>query len=228
MARLNVNPTRMEMSRLKGRLITARRGHKLLKDKRDELMRQFLVTVQDSKKLRAKVEASLLKANKSFALASSVLDRDVLEEAMIYPKMELDFGVSEVNTMSVILPVYNCELGDTASPEIFPYAFADTPGELDEAVISIGKVLPDMIKLAQAEKSIQLMAGEIEKTRRRVNALEYVMIPQLEETIKFIQMKLDENERDSQTRVIKVKDMILAEAIEKRRLFEDMALDEYD
>jgi V/A-type H+-transporting ATPase subunit D len=227
MARLNVNPTRMELTRLKRSLVTARRGHKLLKDKRDELMRQFLLLVQDNKALRRRVEKALVRANKSFAVASATMDQNVLDEALLYPKKQLDLNMTLKNVMSVNVPVYSCEVSDTSDAEVFPYSFAQTPGELDEAIMAIAKVLPELVKLAQTEKNIQLMAGEIEKTRRRVNALEYVMIPQYEETIRFIQMKLDENERDGQTRQIKVKDMIIADALEQRRLFEEKALNEF-
>ncbi len=227
MARLNVNPTRMELTRLKRSLVTARRGHKLLKDKRDELMRQFLLLVQDNKALRRRVEKALVRANKSFAVASATMDQNVLDEALLYPKKQLDLNMTLKNVMSVNVPVYSCEVSDASDAEVFPYSFAQTPGELDEAIMAIAKVLPELVKLAQTEKNIQLMAGEIEKTRRRVNALEYVMIPQYEETIRFIQMKLDENERDGQTRQIKVKDMIIADALEQRRLFEEKALNEF-
>ncbi len=227
MARMNVSPTRMELSRLKGRLKTARRGHKLLKDKRDELMRQFLERVQHNKELRRQVEEALQRANRSFAAASATMDQDMLDEALLYPKKQLALNVSYRNIMSVNVPVYKCEISETSDAEVFPYGFAQTPGELDDAIMAIARVLPQLIQLAQSEKNVQLLAGEIEKTRRRVNALEYVMIPQLEETIKYITMKLDENERDSQTRVLKVKDMILAQAIESRKAFSEKAMDQF-
>ena len=212
MSRMNVNPTRMELSRLKARLITAQRGHKLLKDKRDELMKQFLDLVQNNRELRLRVEKALVRANQSFAAASAAIDQDTLEEALMYPRKQLALDLELKNIMSVNVPVYKCQLENTDSSEAFPYGFAATPGELDEVILAISSILPDLVQLAQTEKSVQLLAGEIEKTRRRVNALEYVMIPQLQETIRYITMKLDENERGNLTRLMKVKDMMLQEA----------------
>ncbi len=212
MARMNVSPTRMELSRLKGRLKTARRGHKLLKDKRDELMRQFLEMVQHNKELRRQVEEALQRANRSFAAASATMDQDMLDEALLYPKKQLALNVSYRNIMSVNVPVYKCEISETSDAEVFPYGFAQTPGELDDAIMAIARVLPQLIQLAQSEKNVQLLAGEIEKTRRRVNALEYVMIPEMEENIRYISMKLAENENATKVRLMKVKDMVLQQA----------------
>ena len=223
MARLNVNPTRMELTRLKGRLKTARRGHKLLKDKRDELMKQFLEMIQQNRALRIHVETALERANKPFATASAAMDQDMLDEALLYPKKRLNLDVAFKNIMSVDVPVYTADLDIINYADIFPYGFAQTPGELDDALLAIAEVLPDMIQLARVEKTIQLLADEIEKTRRRVNALEYVMIPQYEETIRYITMKLDENERGNQTRLMKVKDMMLEEELEKRRKRKELA-----
>lgn len=217
MARLNVNPTRMELTRLKGRLKTAKRGHKLLKDKRDELMKQFLEMIQHNRALRKQVEDALIRANKSFATASAAMDQDMLDEALLYPKQKLNLDMKFKNIMSVDVPIYDAGLDDIQINDVFPYGFAETPGELDDSLLAISEVLPQMIQLAQVEKNVQLLADEIEKTRRRVNALEYVMIPQYEETIRYITMKLDENERGNQTRLMKVKDMMLEEAQEKRK-----------
>jgi V/A-type H+-transporting ATPase subunit D len=211
MARLNVNPTRMELSRLKARLATARRGHKLLKDKRDELMKQFLDIVRENKRLRIRVEESLMRAHESFTFASAVMSPEMLEQALIYPKQSVSLDMSFKNIMSVNTPVYDIKMSSESSGDIFPYGFAQTSGKLDDALTELSRVFGDMLMLAQIEKTVQLLAGEIEKTRRRVGALEYVMIPQLEETIKFISMKLDENERSNLTRLMKVKDMMLEE-----------------
>mgnify|MGYP001002771529 CR=1 FL=1 len=217
MARLNVNPTRMELTRLKKRLVTARRGHKLLKDKRDELMRQFLEIVRQNLVLREKVEESLLKAHKSFTVASAVMSPEMLEEALMYPKQSVSLELSLKNIMSVNVPVYDFQTKSSDPSEIFPYGFATTSGELDDAVLYLSETFQAMLELAQMEKTAQMLAQEIEKTRRRVNALEYVMIPQLEETIKYILMKLDENERGNTTRLMKVKDMMLEQAREEAR-----------
>jgi V/A-type H+-transporting ATPase subunit D len=217
MARLNVNPTRMELTRLKRSLVTARRGHKLLKDKRDELMRQFLLLVQDNKALRRRVEKALVRANKSFAVASATMDQNVLDEALLYPKKQLDLNMTLKNVMSVNVPVYDFQTKTKSDADIYPYGFANTSGELDAAVDALGRVFRKMLKLAQIEKAAQLMAEEIEKTRRRVNALEYVKIPEMQESIKYITMKLEENERANTIRLMKVKDMVLKDAIEERR-----------
>ena len=193
MARLNVNPTRMELKRLKTRLTTARRGHKLLKDKRDELMKQFLDIVRENRDLRARVEQSLL-----------------------FPKQSVALDMTFHNIMSVEVPEYTFQMKNDDPAEIFPYSFAMTSGELDDAVQGLSDVMADLLRLAQMEKSAQLLAQEIEKTRRRVNALEYVMIPQLDETIRYITMKLDENERGNLTRLMKVKDMMIAEQLREK------------
>lgn len=212
MARLNVNPTRMELTRLKRRLVTARRGHKLLKDKRDELMKQFLSIVHQNHDLRQSVEAALMQAHKSFAVASAVMSPEFLEEALLYPKQSVSLSLKYRNIMSVNVPLYDFKTLSEDASEIFPYGLATTSGELDDAVITLSNILEEMLLLAQLEKTAQMLAQEIEKTRRRVNALEYVMIPQLQETIKYIVMKLDENERGNLSRLMKVKDMMLEQA----------------
>ena len=218
MERLNVNPTRMEQTRLKRRLVTARRGHKLLKDKRDELMRQFLEIVRRNLQLRKKVEKALEKAHSSFTIASAVMSPEMLEEALMYPKQSVSLELSTKNIMSVNVPVYRFKMKSDNPAEIFPYGFATTSGELDDAVLSLSQTLNDLLELAQSEKAAQMLALEIEKTRRRVNALEYVMIPQLSVTIKYIHMKLGENERGNTTRLMKVKDMMLEEQRQKSLL----------
>ncbi|WP_066873604.1 V-type ATP synthase subunit D [Clostridium mediterraneense] len=207
--RLNVNPTRMELSKLKKRLSTATRGHKLLKDKQDELVRQFIDLVKFNNKLRKEVEEELGSSLKDFVMARAGMSSEFLEEAISYPKDNIKVEVGRKNIMSVNVPMmdFKRELeGDEGS--IYPYGFANTSAELDDAIGKLYSILPRLLELAEVEKSCQLMADEIEKTRRRVNALEYMTIPQLKETIRFIRMKLDENERSALTRLMKVKTMI--------------------
>ena len=215
MASKTINPTRMELSRLKSRRTTAVRGHKLLKDKRDELMRQFLEVVHRNKELRAKVESGLMEAHGAFTVAASVMSQEMLEQALSYPKQSVALDMSFQNIMSVEVPKYTFRTQNDDPSEIFPYGFAQTSGELDDALEALSAVFQDMLELAQVEKTMQLLASEIEKTRRRVNALEYVMIPEMETNIKYISMKLDENERSSTSRLMKVKDMMLEEQRQK-------------
>ena len=217
MASTVVNPTRMELTRLKGKLKTAQRGHKLLKDKRDELMKQFLDTVRELRALRTQVEAELMRVHSSFTVASALMSAQAMEQALMYPKQSVELTMSFQNIMSVNVPVYHYQTRTDDTGDIFPYGFAATSGELDGAVSALGEVFQNMLKLAQTEKAAQLMAEEIEKTRRRVNALEYVVIPNTQENIRYITMKLDENDRSTTTRLMKVKDMLLAEAQEERR-----------
>lgn len=212
MAKAQVNPTRMELTKLKKKLTTAIRGHKLLKDKRDELMRQFLDLVRENKTLREKVEQGILAANKNFVLARSSMQDEVLNVALMAPRQEVYLEASTKNVMSVEIPQFTYHTKTPDINDIYPYGFAFTSSDLDDAVKSLQDILPDMLRLAEIEKSCQLMAAEIEKTRRRVNALEHVMIPEMREKIKFIVMKLDENERSTQIRLMKVKDMMLAQA----------------
>ncbi|MBN2914459.1 MAG: V-type ATP synthase subunit D [Ruminococcaceae bacterium] len=215
MARLNVNPTRMELTNLKRKLTTARRGHKLLKDKQDELMRRFLDLVRENKELRRKVEEGIEESNRHMTLARSVMSDSSLDVALMMPSQKMSLDVSEKNVMSVMLPVFDTKLKTADENDIYSYGFAFTSSDLDAAVKSLSDIMPYMLRLAEVEKSCQLMSAEIEKTRRRVNALEHVMIPQYEETIKYISMKLDENERSSTIRLMKVKNMMLEEARRK-------------
>jgi len=212
MAGKTINPTRMELTRLKGRLKTAVRGHKLLKDKRDEMMKQFLDIVRRNRTLRKKVEEGLQKANAAITVASAVMGPEILEQALLYPKAGVELDVSYRNIMSVNVPAYDFRTTGGDGTEIYPYGFAQTSGELDAALESLNSVFRDMLELAEVEKSMQLLAQEIEKTRRRVNALEYVMIPETQRNIRYISMKLDENERGNTTRLMKVKDMVLQDA----------------
>ena len=217
MANTVVNPTRMELTRLKGKLKTAQRGHKLLKDKRDELMKQFLDTVRELRALRSQVERDLMRVHGSFTVASALMSAQAMEQALMYPKQSVELTMTFQNIMSVNVPVYHYQTRTEDTGDIFPYGFAATSGELDGAVAALGEVFQNMLKLAETEKAAQLMAEEIEKTRRRVNALEYVVIPNTQESIRYITMKLDENDRATTTRLMKVKDMLLAEAQEERR-----------
>ena len=212
MAILNVNPTRMELTNLKRKLVTARRGHKLLKDKRDELMRRFLDLVRENKKLRIEVEDGIKQANAAMSVARCVMSDKALDVALMLPTQEMSLDVGEKNVMSVMIPVFDVRFKTADENDIYSYGFAETSGDLDTAVKALSDIMPKMIRLAEIEKSCRLMADEIEKTRRRVNALEHVMIPQYEETIKYISMKLDENERSNTTRLMKVKDMMLEQA----------------
>ena len=207
----------MVLNQLKGRLKTARRGHKLLKDKRDELMRQFMDVVKLNKQLRLKVEEGLTAAFSSLQVASAIMSPEMLEQALMYPRQSVELGMEFKNIMSVNVPRYSFHTKNNDPSEIYPYGFAQTSGELDDAMTALSGVFEDMLELAQVEKTMQLLAQEIEKTRRRVNALEYVMIPDLQKNIKYISMKLEENDRATKVRLMKVKDMVLKDAHE----FED-------
>ena len=237
-----INPTRMELTRLKGRLKTAQRGHKLLKDKRDELMKQFMDVVRENRALRKRVEEGLMRAHASFTVASALMSPEMLEQSLLYPKQSVELEMTFQNVMSVDVPRYQFKTRSqdpvmsvdvpryqfktrSQDPgEVYPYGFAQTSGELDDAVDALSQVFVDMLKLAEIEKTSQLLAQEIEKTRRRVNALEYVKIPEMEENIKYITMKLDENERANTIRLMKVKELVLKEAIQDRRAEDQRAL----
>jgi len=221
MAELNVNPTRMELTRIKKSLAVATKGHRLLKDKRDELMRQFLGIMREAKELREKVEKNLSDANRSLAVAGSVLQREVINSALLMPKQEVMLDVKKRNIMSVDVPVFETKMRSSAESDIFSYGYAFTGGDLDFAIMSLSEVLSEMMRLAELEKSAEMLAGEIERTRRRVNALEYVMIPNYQATIKRITMKLDEAERSNTVRLMKVKDMMIEENIKSKHKKEE-------
>ena len=212
MANTAITPTRMVLNQLKGRLKTARRGHKLLKDKRDELMRQFMDVVRRNKELRTKVEEGLTAAFASQQVASAVMSPEMMEQALLYPRQSVELDMTFKNIMSVNVPRYKFLTKNNDPTEIYPYGFAQTSGELDDALEKLAQVFQDMLELAEVEKTMQLLAEEIEKTRRRVNALEYVMIPELEGNIKYISMKLEENENATKVRLLKVKEMVLQDA----------------
>lgn len=217
MAILSVNPTRMELTKLKKKLAVATRGHKLLKDKRDELMRQFLDIVRENKVLREKVEKAIAEANESLILAQSVMSRETLQTALLMPKQSIELEMSEKNIMSVDVPVFHAKMKTDNPHDVFAYGYAFTNGDLDKGVLTLAEILPDMLRLAEQENAAQLLAAEIEKTRRRVNALEHVMIPDTQDTIRYIVMKLDENDRANTTRLMKVKDMMIKETIVNRQ-----------
>ncbi len=204
-----MNPTRMELSKLKKKLQSAKRGHKLLKDKRDELMRQFMILIKENKQLRTEVENAISDANKYMIIAGSVMQKEILETALMLPKQEVQIDIEQKNIMSVYVPKFRTSYKSDNKSDIYSYGMAFTSVELDGAVNALNEVFPKMIRLAEIEKTCQLMADEIEKTRRRVNALEHIMIPNYEETIKYITMKLSENERNTTTSLMKVKDMVL-------------------
>jgi H(+)-transporting ATP synthase, vacuolar type, subunit D len=227
MEKLNVNPTRMMLTSLKKRLKTATRGHKLMKDKRDELMKEFLELARENGRLREEVERKLADVYKNFTVASSIMSQEVMEESLMFPKQGVILDVGSKNIMSVDVPVFGFKTTAEDPTNIYPYGFARTSGELDNAISQLSDLFPQLLELAAKEKETALLAAELEKTRRRVNALEYVMIPQLEMTIKYITMKLDENERGNQTRLMKVKDMMLEEAIEKKRIKDEEAIARY-
>lgn len=213
MAVTQITPTRMELTRLKKKLVTAVRGHKLLKDKRDELMRQFLDLAKENMELRKAVEEGIRKANANFVTAKASMPEEALHTALMAPKQEVYLEAERKNVMSVEIPVFEYRTRTADPNDIYSYGFAFTSGDLDDAVRSLADVLPQMLELAEKEKACQLLAAEIEKTRRIVNALEHVMIPETRESIRYITMKLDENERSSQIRLLKVKDMMLKEIL---------------
>lgn len=215
MARMNVNPTRMELTSLKRRLNTAVRGHKLLKDKRDELMKQFLDILREAKALREEVDIQLGEYYKMMVTAKATMSEEELNSALIAPKLSAYLTLESENIMSVNVPKFEFHT-EHRGDSILPYGFLDTNGELDAAITTLSEIFKNMLTLAEKEKACELLAEETEKTRRRVNSLEYVMIPNLKETIKFIQMKLDENERGNTTRLMKVKDMMIAEQFKEK------------
>ena len=212
MSAKHVNPTRMELTRQKRKLVTAMRGHKLLKDKRDELMRQFLYLVRENKALRERVEAGIHRAHQGFLLARAGMSDEEIRLALLAPKQEIFLQAETKNFMNVAVPSFHMTTRTSDPNDIYAYGLAFTSADLDQAVGALAEILPDLLRLAEIEKACQQMAAEIEKTRRRVNALEHVVIPETQQNIRFIKMKLDENERSAQTRLMKVKDQMLENA----------------
>jgi V/A-type H+-transporting ATPase subunit D len=239
MAKRRANPNRMELLKLKGQLKTARRGHKLLKDKRDELMRQFLVLVRETADLRIKVEELLEMANQEMVLAKATMQSEVVESALLTGLPPLQLEVSEINTMGVVSPVFILPLvnNDKSGEQVeatssvalgsssLPYGMTSVSGELDQAIDALREVFPLMLELAEKENQARLMAAEIERTRRRVNSLEYVLIPELIELISSITMKMEENERANLTRLMKVKDMIIEAKIKSGKKYQTQTSD---
>lgn len=222
MAEIRVNPTRMELKKLQVRYQTARRGHKLLKDKRDELMRRFLDVVRRDKELRAHMEEALARAYGSFSIASAVSHPSMIKEALLLPKKNSEVLVDYRNQMSVTVPDFSMRETSSGDSDSYNYGLAFTSGELDSALAELGAIREDLLSMAQMEKEAQLLAEEIERTRRRVNALEHIMMPRYLAAIRSIKMKLDENERGNITRLMKVKDMMIAANIkEKHQFFPD-------
>ena len=204
---LQVNPTRMELTTMKRRLVTARRGHKLLKDKRDEMVRQFMLRIRENHALRRQVEHELGQAFGAFALAGALMEPGSLRQALMYPARQARIAISTQNILSVKVPKITVD-EESLQSSVIPYGLVETSSQLDQAIAAMAQALPQLIRLAEVEKTCSMLADEIQKTRRRVNALEHVMIPQFEDTIRYISMKLDENERGSLTRLMKVKEMI--------------------
>ena len=214
MAVLNVSPTRMELTKVKNRLVVAVRGHKLLKDKRDELMRQFLELIRETKELRRQVEEKMMEVNRGFALASAVMQREALVSALMMPKQNVTLEIASKNIMGVDVPVFGVRQKVEEKGDVLSYGFAFTSGDLDNSILSLSDTLPALLELAQQEKTVQMLASEIEKTRRRVNALEYTVIPNYQDTVRYITMKLDENERGNLTRLMKIKDLMVKKQME--------------
>ncbi len=209
MAAIQVKPTRMELSNLKKRKKVAVRGHKMMKDKRDELVRRFIGYARRNRELREEVERMLMLSMKNFVLARATMSNDEVDEALMYPARAIAVEAGRQNVLSIAVPKITMKHGEGGFT--YPYGFATTSADLDGAVQQLAEVLPLLIELAEVEKTCGRLADEIEKTRRRVNALEYVMIPQFTDAIRRIQMKLDENERGNLTRLMKTKDMLQAQ-----------------
>lgn len=205
MAQIQVKPTRMELSNLKKRRKVAIRGHKMMKDKRDELVRRFIEYARRNKKLREEVERKLSLAMQQFVLARALMSGAEIEEALMVPARAASVELTKQNVLSIAVPKFAMQ-----APEgfVYPYGYATTAAELDAAVRQLAEALPLLIELAEVEKACGRLANEIEKTRRRVNALEYVMIPRFSEAIRAIQMKLEENERGNLVRLMKTKEML--------------------
>ena len=207
MALTRVNPTRMELFRLKKQLAIARRGHKLLKDKQDEMVRQFMMIIRETREIRIEVEEQLKKIISRYAKAKLKARRETILEALMVPAKALKIASGSKTVMNIKLPTVS--FADERKIDL-TYGFAFTPGDLDKAVLALSELLPRLIKLAELEKQSDMLAKEIEKTRRRVNAIEFVMIPEMTETIKYITMKLEDNERSNIIRLMKSKEIIMA------------------
>lgn len=225
MARLKVTPTRMNLNTLKKRLSTSKRGYKLLKDKQDELMRQFMILIRENKTLREEVEKELSDSFSDFLIASAFMSPEAMEAAVSFPTQKVGVDIDVKNIMSVRIPQMEFKVDQDENASMFSYGYAETSAGLDQAIIGLNEVMEKLLKLAEMEKTTQLMADEIESTRRRVNALEYRTIPDLEETIKYIRAKLEENERATIARLMKVKDIIsdpdVTDTLNEKQFVED-------
>ncbi len=217
MAVLKVTPTRSELSILKARLATSKRGHKLLEDKQDELMRRFIELIRKNKELRIKVEEDLAQSFRDFLQASSEMSPEMLESAVSFPLASLGVDIRTINVMSVNIPDMHFDTSGFSEDKIYPYGYLQTSAELDDAILRLNRVMDKLLQLAEVEKACQLLADEIESTRRRVNALEHRTIPDLEDTIKHITMKLDENERATIVRLMKTKEIIEKEELAQQQ-----------
>lgn len=206
MAVLNVNANKSELNDIKDKLASAERGHKLLKDKQDGLMKQFIEMIRKNNQLRIEVEEVLSQSFADFLIASASMSPEMLEEAVSFPKQELTVDIKTRNFMSVDIPIMEFHRG--SEENMYPYGYVNTSAELDDAISKLNKVMDKLLELAQVEKACQLMASEIETTRRRVNALEYKRIPDYLDTVKFIEAKLAEKERETNTKLMKVKDIV--------------------
>ncbi len=212
-----VSPNRMELMRLKRELQIARRGHRLMKDKRDGMMQSFLTALQEAYRLRQEVDSCLAQATEAMSQAQAGIWPELLNTALLQSATPLTLQVEEAQIMAVSVPRYQMDLPKEEGPQAFPYGMAMTNGDMDQAIRNLRQTLPVMLRLAEAEKGVQRLAAELERTRRRVNSLEHVLIPELEQSIHEISLKLEENERDSLTRLMKVKDMIVQKNLEARR-----------
>jgi len=201
---LEVNATRMELLKLRKRVALARKGYNLLKRKQDELMRQFLELLEQIGTLRRDIEGRLANAHRNFLMARSVMDSESMEEAIMFPNQKLTLDVSTAPVMNLRLPKFQVQ----TEGKVYAYGFLNTSAELDSALGAYSELLPEMLRLSQIERSVELLANEIEVTRRRVNALEYVLIPNLVDTIKYITMRLDEMERSNLSRLMRVKEIV--------------------
>ncbi len=204
--KLDVNPTRMELLRLKKRTALAKRGHKLLKDKQDELVRQLLILMRGIKELREEVERELTETTRRFLFARALMEPEEVQEAFLIPTKSVSVREKLLVLMNLKVPVFEQDV----SGEMISYSFITTSPELDASLLALESVVEKLIDLASKEKALQMIADEIVRTRRRVNSLEYVLIPALEETVKFITMKLSEMERSDQVRIMKIKDIVRA------------------
>lgn len=209
MARLNVNPTRMELTNLRNKLEIAKRGHKLLKDKQDALIQDFIALSYRAKNLRKEVEMELHKTSNSFILSSAVTDEDMLMMNLSYGQENIRTHVQSKKILNVRVPRFDVDTSQgevSLEEQLYPYSFQSSSGDIDDAAVRLKGMLPKIIKLAQYEKACLILAEEIKATRRRVNALEFRTIVDLEETIAYILMQIDEGERNNIARLMKLSD----------------------